>query len=126
MGTDRYCSPNAHRRIEQGRRDDCWSWLFMLVELMYGKLPWRDCSSKNILEKKEKSLENLFKFGPVELYQALDHIADLKYESRPDYDFLRSVIIKICKLRGFLFNDPYDFEKGGVAHSVSLLLQSVH
>uniref|UniRef100_A0AC35FP63 Protein kinase domain-containing protein n=1 Tax=Panagrolaimus sp. PS1159 TaxID=55785 RepID=A0AC35FP63_9BILA len=65
LGTDRYCSINVHKRIEQGRRDDCWSWLFMLVELLYGKLPWRDVSSKKICQVKEYALATLFRHGPV-------------------------------------------------------------
>uniref|UniRef100_A0AC34QBF6 Protein kinase domain-containing protein n=1 Tax=Panagrolaimus sp. JU765 TaxID=591449 RepID=A0AC34QBF6_9BILA len=116
LGTDRYCSPNVHRRIEQGRRDDCWSWLFMLVELMYGKLPWRELTGRKILKCKEDSLTTLFKHGPIEMYQALDHIQDLRYESRPDYEFFRSLIIKICQTRGIVLSEPFDWEKGGCAY----------
>uniref|UniRef100_A0A914QF25 Protein kinase domain-containing protein n=1 Tax=Panagrolaimus davidi TaxID=227884 RepID=A0A914QF25_9BILA len=118
LGTDRYCSTNVHKRIEQGRRDDCWSWLFMLVELLYGKLPWRDVSSKKICQVKEDSLPTLFRHGPVELYSALDHLQSLKYESRPNYDHLREIITKICAARGFKFSDPYDWEAGGENYEV--------
>uniref|UniRef100_A0A7E4W429 Protein kinase domain-containing protein n=1 Tax=Panagrellus redivivus TaxID=6233 RepID=A0A7E4W429_PANRE len=114
LGTDRYCSPNVHKRNEQGRVDDCWSWLFMLVELMYGKLPWRDVSSKRILQAKEDALPTLFRHGPLEMYTAIDHLSALSYESRPDYDHLRGIISDICRKRGFKFRDPYDWEAGGV------------
>ena len=110
-----------HKRIEQGRRDDCWSWLFMLVELLYGKLPWRDVKSKKICEVKEESLPTRFRHGPIEMYAAIDHLQALKYESRPDYDHLRKLIEKICNDRGFKFSDPYDWEFGGEYYDVSYI-----
>ncbi|VDK45307.1 unnamed protein product [Cylicostephanus goldi] len=35
----RYCSINTQERGEQGRMDDLWSLLYILVE-MRGQLPW--------------------------------------------------------------------------------------
>ena len=41
-GTPRYASANALADIDQGRVDDMWSWIFTLIELTVGKLPWDD------------------------------------------------------------------------------------
>ncbi|VIO93787.1 Uncharacterized protein BM_BM17503 [Brugia malayi] len=43
-GTTRYCSPTVHARMEQGRKDDLWSLIYVLVELHAG-LPWRGITS---------------------------------------------------------------------------------
>lgn len=41
-GTPRYASANALNDIDQGRVDDMWSWMFTIVELTAGRLPWDD------------------------------------------------------------------------------------
>lgn len=35
----RFCSPTVHDRQEQGRRDDIWSLIYLMIELHVG-LPW--------------------------------------------------------------------------------------
>ena len=39
-GTVRFASPACHKEEELSRRDDLWSWLFMIVDVSVGKLPW--------------------------------------------------------------------------------------
>ncbi|DBA86692.1 TPA: hypothetical protein ACH3X1_005146 [Trebouxia sp. C0004] len=40
-GSTAYASVYAHEELEQGRRDDLWSWLYVLVEMLDGGLCWR-------------------------------------------------------------------------------------
>ena len=40
-GSTTYASVHAHTHHDQGRRDDLWSWLYVVVELLEGTLPWR-------------------------------------------------------------------------------------
>lgn len=49
-GTLRYCSVNVHKRMEQGRCDDLWSLLYMLIELFIG-LPWSGIKEEEPLQK---------------------------------------------------------------------------
>ncbi|GMR32173.1 hypothetical protein PMAYCL1PPCAC_02368, partial [Pristionchus mayeri] len=48
-GTFRYASPSMHEEKEQGRKDDLWSWLYMMMDLYCG-LPWLETDNKNQIE----------------------------------------------------------------------------
>lgn len=68
-GTLRYCSPNVHLKMEQSRRDDLWSLLYMCIELHCG-LPWQDVKEKTKLEHmKFMDDEKLIKRLPCELFE---------------------------------------------------------
>lgn len=40
-GTTRYGSLQAHHKQDLSRKDDLESWIYMIVELTKGSLPWR-------------------------------------------------------------------------------------
>ena len=35
-GTSTYASINAHLKLDLSRRDDLWSWLYIIIELIEG------------------------------------------------------------------------------------------
>jgi serine/threonine protein kinase len=44
-GTVRFASMNCHRNMEMGPKDDCESWLYMLLDMIVSAgLPWRKCT----------------------------------------------------------------------------------
>uniref|UniRef100_F1L531 Tau-tubulin kinase 1 n=1 Tax=Ascaris suum TaxID=6253 RepID=F1L531_ASCSU len=116
LGTDRYCSIHVHKREEQGRRDDLWSFLYMIVEFVVGELPWRSSSYRKLLAKKSRGGEHLLKDCPIEFYKIYDHIRRLGYMDRPNYQLIRRTINEICKRRNFSIEDPFDWEEGGRYH----------
>ncbi|CAG9530273.1 unnamed protein product [Cercopithifilaria johnstoni] len=113
LGTDRYCSIFVHMRKDQGRRDDLWSFLYMLIEFIVGQLPWRSSSYKNLLSLKLQSEENLLKNCPHEFYTIFDHIRHLNFSGRPNYALITRKLREICERKHYLTDDPYDWEMGG-------------
>ncbi|CAJ0566406.1 unnamed protein product, partial [Mesorhabditis spiculigera] len=110
LGTSRYASPHVHARKDQGRRDDLWCFLYMVVEFITGKLPWRNDSDRVIAEKKKTVGTKLLKGCPVEFFKMYHHIRWLRYEDKPNYGFLMDMLNKRC---GYGEEDPLDFEPHG-------------
>ncbi|PIO71049.1 hypothetical protein TELCIR_07064 [Teladorsagia circumcincta] len=46
-GTVRYAPISCHLQRELCRKDDCETWVYMLVEFTYGRLPWKEIQDMN-------------------------------------------------------------------------------
>lgn len=96
-GTARYASINTHIGIEQSRRDDMESLGYVLIYFLKGQLPWQNLKLNNkqdkckkIMEKKMQTpVDTLCKGLPPEFNQYMNYCRNLKFEERPDYQYLR-------------------------------------
>lgn len=101
IGTARYVSINTHLGIEQSRRDDLESIGYVLVFFLKGSLPWQGLKAGNdkysrIMEKKLQIPTEILCYGlPDEIVHYLNYCKSLRFEDRPDYDYLRSLFIKL-------------------------------
>ena len=100
-GTARYVSINTHMGIEQSRRDDLESIGYMLIYFLKGVLPWQGLKNGNekytrIMEKKLQIPTEILCYGlPDEITYYLKYCKSLRFEDRPDYDYLRGLFIKL-------------------------------
>ncbi|XP_052009342.1 tau-tubulin kinase 1 isoform X1 [Xyrauchen texanus] len=116
-GTVRYASINAHKNKEMGRHDDLWSLFYMLVEFTVGQLPWRKIKDKEQVGQIKERYEHrmLLKHMPAEFHIFYDHVLDLDYYTKPDYQLLMSVFENSMKERVITENESYDWEKADTA-----------
>ena len=115
IGTARYASINNHLGIEQSRRDDLESIGYLIIYLIKKRLPWQGCqgSTKNekynkILEKKLSiSTESLCRDLPIEFSIYLNYVKNLKYNERPDYNFLKGLFFDLLSSR---YSEKYIYD----------------
>lgn len=105
-GTARYASVNAHSGVESSRADDLFSLLYVIIEFITGKLPWKGKEKASIKESKEKLADNWLESLPVPLSDFFLHIKNLSYESEPNYNYL----IGTMKNLHFLSGEPITFD----------------
>lgn len=117
MGTAKYCSLNVHCRREQSRRDDLWSWLYMFIEFVRGKLVWANRSEHMQATMKQHLGTRLMNGCPVEMVYIYDYIRMLEYNSRPDFAMMHYQLDVFLRARAVKEEDLYDFESGGVHYA---------
>ncbi|KAI6232003.1 Protein kinase domain-containing protein [Aphelenchoides besseyi] len=113
-GTTRYGSLRAHLKKDLGRKDDYESWLYMIVEITRGELPWRMVTDRNgVYEMKRnarKMRDRLFGSCPPTFNRLLEMIDALDFESTPNYQKIRDLLEQCCYEKGICMNEKYDWE----------------
>jgi serine/threonine protein kinase len=115
VGSRRYMSLNTHMRREQGRRDDLWSLLYVIIELRTGTLPWAHLRGVENLDrirdiKLQYNNEKLVRGLPLEFLKFVTYVKTLRYESLPDYDFLDGLMLSLLHKNNGNEATPYDWE----------------
>ncbi|KAI6170313.1 Protein kinase domain-containing protein [Aphelenchoides besseyi] len=116
IGSLRYISHNVHMNLEQSRRDDLESWVYLSMEFFdLMCLPWRDDRESNtVMHKKRKFIDGQypmsFPSSSLRYKLLLDYSASMKYHERPDYPHMQQVLQEIRAERGLNFDLPYDWE----------------
>mmetsp|Transcript_40573 Transcript_40573/g.73020 ORF Transcript_40573/g.73020 Transcript_40573/m.73020 type:complete len:350 (+) Transcript_40573:29-1078(+) len=98
-GTARYASINAHRGVEQSRRDDLEAIGHMLLYFLRGHLPWSGLEAKSKAEKYRKiketkeqvKLSDLCHGFPTAFQSYLTYARELAFSARPDYAYCRKL-----------------------------------
>jgi serine/threonine protein kinase len=111
-GARRYASPNAQAKKDQSPRDDLTSWLYAVVELAVGRLPWdgEDDSMDTSHRKRSISDRRLLAHLPGELMHIARYIRTLKYESVVNYDYLMHLVLAAVWRVDGGGSEPFDWE----------------
>lgn len=103
-GTATFASINSHLGLELGRRDDMESLAYVLIYFLRGSLPWQDLprGSDDVVKCKQQTTPRDLCHGlPVEFCTFLEHCRSLRFEERPDYEYISNLFDGVSSREGF-------------------------
>lgn len=118
-GTARYASIHALEGYESSRRDDLEGLCYVLVYFLNGHLPWGRIKNKNKQEryklilnmKKKINAENLVgDKNNIEFIEFVKYCRKLKFEEKPDYDYLRGLMINCISKNNKSIDNFYNLD----------------
>jgi serine/threonine protein kinase len=127
VGTTRFSSINAQSGRTLSRRDDLESLAYILIYFLRSGLPWQDIDTrpkknkKTILSMKQVPADVLCQGLPVEFQDFLEHVRELEFKQRPDYDFYRRLFLYLLANPKTISSGPavFDWELPTVVMSVT-------
>jgi serine/threonine protein kinase len=103
VGTLAFTSINGQQGHAQSRRDDLESLAYTIIYSALGILPWSSLSSRGdreaVLQKKLSiTVEDLCKGLPTPFVDFISYVRCLRFNEKPDYEYLRVVISQCSQL----------------------------
>lgn len=102
FGTLLYASTSSHELRDLSRRDDLWSFLFIVFEFLEGKLPWSQIGQSRENRGTIGSMKKIFLDNPQgdlipwnsnkyrNIKNIIDHLKNLSFTCKPDYNFIKA------------------------------------
>ena len=128
IGTALYASIYAHKGIEQSRRDDLESLVYMMVYFCKGELPWMNVKGKNkeikykkIMEKKIEMKPDILCQGlPDEFKQYFRYVRELQFTEEPKYDYLLGLFNTAMKKNNIKNDFKFDWCQNNVNNNQNI------
>ncbi len=119
-GTVKYASPYAHKGYTLAPRDDYWSLLFSLVEMLIGRLPWD--STRLDASGKKKGSTAYHKTRWIRCRAAMDTLPSCFYHIRKylkslsffdlvDHDYVINLMHQELKIQGLSLRAKWDWQQ---------------
>ncbi|CDW52240.1 Pkinase domain containing protein [Trichuris trichiura] len=112
-GTLRYASITTHEQQHQGRKDDLWSLLYVIVEMIKGTLPWAKMTVPTEVHKckMDNPPEKLVIDLPSAVKDMALYLDTLSFSDEPNYALLIDLFKQTMQAEGVKEQDDYDWEK---------------
>lgn len=111
-GTPRYASVQALCGMDQCRRDDMYSWFYVICEMLQGSLPWVDKRTNCCLKgEKMKFADTVRQSFPRQFHEIMMSIGATGFRDAPEYEFIREKIREMTLEYNVDTTTPLDWEE---------------
>jgi serine/threonine protein kinase len=108
VGSLNFVSLNIHNLVEPSRRDDLESCIYVMLTMLFGKLEWFDKTNIDeiySLKTKIISVTEVPSFIKIILY----YIRGIKFDERPDYDYIIDLMATEFNNNGFKNDGKFEW-----------------
>eukprot|EP01084_Bolivina_argentea_P272888 464733_1 len=122
IGSSKHVSINTHLGIKQSRRDDMESLGYIFVKFMKNKMPWDGIKANTKKEKYNKIAElkmtvttdELCKGLPNEFVLYINYCKALKFDEKPDYEYLKSLFKNVFLRMGYCCQNMFNMKRNAM------------
>jgi serine/threonine protein kinase len=111
IGSPNFVSLNIHRRIEPSRRDDIESCVYIILNMLFGKLEWINTNNCNenmaLLKHQLISVIEVPSFIKIMLY----YVRNMKFDETPDYEYLINLMLKVLDDNGYKNDNIFEWDQ---------------
>jgi len=115
VGSAKFASVSAHRGITCSRKDDLESFAYVLIYMLTGTLPWNHlqrCEDYSAIGDMKAAAAWTMHEVPGELLTLLHYSKyELRFEERPQYSYLRNLLLTLYKRMGYTVDQEMDWSK---------------
>ena len=105
VGTANFVSLNVHKGIEPSRRDDIESCIYVMLYMFTGKLEWFDFKTNRQIYELKRDIISV----PPFIKQVLTYVRELKFDERPNYDYIIDILDLEYTINLFVNDGKYEW-----------------
>ena len=109
IGSPNFVSLNVHNGIEPSRRDDLESCIYVILNMLFGRLEWFDKNNTEmyLLKYTIINVEEVPAFIKIILY----YIRNMTFDETPDYDYIINLLVKAFNDKLYIKDNKYEWSK---------------
>jgi hypothetical protein len=108
IGTPNFVSLNIHKGIEPSRRDDIESCIYILLNMLFGKLEWFNKTNNTEIELLKSNILKNPDIPPF-INVILSYVRSMKFDETPNYDYIIKLMVNEVKENGYKQDYIYDW-----------------
>jgi serine/threonine protein kinase len=108
IGSPNFVSLNVHHNIEPSRRDDIESCIYIILTMLFGKLEWFDKTNLYEIAQLKNQIISIDEV-PSFIKRMLYYVRSMKFDEKPDYDYLINLMVKEFNTNNFKNDNKYEW-----------------